>query len=108
MWGWAGGGAGSRDESVPEPAGSENCPAAAHSRDRAGAGPLWIPEDPRATEPGGLAGGQEAGISAVSRRRLGAAIPGAAQAACVGKPTRAHPADGTESGVEHGLRGGGG
>ena len=57
-----------------EPAGSEDRIATADSRDCAGAGALWLPQDSCVVEAGRLERGEEAGVPLVQGRRPNAAI----------------------------------
>lgn len=67
--------------SVPEPGRSADRIGDANPGDRTSQGPLRIPQDPGAVEPGGLGSGQKAGVSLVSGRRADAATQATAAAA---------------------------
>src|SRR5712692_5606624 len=62
------------DSSLPKQARTEDRSAVPDSRDRPGPSRLRLSEDPGAAEARGLERRQEAGVSAVSRRRTDAAL----------------------------------
>src|SRR5258707_3391797 len=62
------------DSSIPKQTRAEDRSSAADSRNRPGPNRLWVSQDPGTAEARGLAGGQEAGVSAVSGRGPDAAL----------------------------------
>jgi hypothetical protein len=70
------------DSSIPKQTPAENCSSAADSRDRPGPNRLWVSQDPGTAEARGLAGGQEAGVSAVPGRGSNTALQAAAAEMC--------------------------
>lgn len=87
------GAAGNLDLPLPQHAGAGNGSADAAAGDRANPGPLWLPEDPGAAEPGRMESGQKTGVPPVLRGRLSPAAQAMAEAPRLTAATRTMPAD---------------
>src|SRR5256714_10998469 len=94
------------DSSIPKQARTENRSAVPDSRDRPGPSRLRLSEDPGAAEARGLECRQEAGVSAVSRRRVDAALQAATEEMRGNESPGALQANSSQPGVEFRLCGG--
>src|SRR5271170_3829679 len=96
---------GARHVSLPEPSGAMDGVADANTRDRTEQSALRVSQDPRAAESRGLGCWEVFGISVVQGRGPGLKEAATAQAESSTAPGRALHRHGSESGMEHRLRG---